>query len=208
MFGQKSFSFLLLIISCTASFGQNVRTFPVKRCPVKTINFEQGLINNTITDVITDGIGFTWFSTETGLQRYNGYILETITPVADGDTIHINYPVFFLSGKKNSILIGYKKGILEYNPKNNSFKKIFSISDNPDFSLLPIKETGKVFGSCRMKQESLFIIAIKMFLTRYYCRKHQTLKQLSVQQKSPTTILLQQTTIIFLFACHQKKYCR
>src|ERR1700683_1398078 len=82
----------------------------VKRCPVKSINYEQGLMNNSINGVITDAQGFTWVSTSTGIQRYNGYALQVVTPVADGDTIHITYPVYFLTGKKNTLLIGYING--------------------------------------------------------------------------------------------------
>jgi hypothetical protein len=49
---------------------------PLKKVSVNTINYEQGLLNNETTDIITDTLGFTWVSTSSGLQRYNGYILE------------------------------------------------------------------------------------------------------------------------------------
>ena len=61
-----------------------------KRCSEKTLNYEQGLLNNSTTDVITDLNGFTWFSTISGMQRYNGYNLEQINPVVDGKIIAIN----------------------------------------------------------------------------------------------------------------------
>jgi ligand-binding sensor domain-containing protein len=48
----------------------------VKRCPIKTINYEQGLTDNSITGVITDAAGLTWISTSSGIQRYNGYGLR------------------------------------------------------------------------------------------------------------------------------------
>jgi ligand-binding sensor domain-containing protein/two-component sensor histidine kinase len=145
MRGHRYITFLLLIFAYAVLHAQNKSLISFKRCPVKTISFEQGLINNSITNVITDGMGFSWFSTLTGLQRYNGYTLETITPIADGDSIRINYPVFFLSGRNNSILIGYKKGVLEYDPENNSFKKIISTDPfaNLHYSLVPVKETNE-----------------------------------------------------------------
>src|SRR5258705_1530558 len=68
-----------------------------KRCPVKTINYEQGLLNNGTTNIITDTLGFTWISTKTGMQRFNGYVLAKINPVIDKDTININSPVFFFA---------------------------------------------------------------------------------------------------------------
>lgn len=140
---QRCLICLMALSNCGILSAQNKKPLFFKRCPVKTINFEQGLINNTITNVITDAMGFTWVSTLTGLERYNGYMLETITPVAGDDTIHISYPVFFLSRKNNSILIGYKNGILEYDAENNTFKKIISVDPLAmlHHSLVPLKET-------------------------------------------------------------------
>jgi signal transduction histidine kinase/ligand-binding sensor domain-containing protein len=115
-----------------------------KRCPIKTINYEQGLTDNLITGVITDAEGFSWISTSGGIQRYNGYILQPVTPVVGRDTIPIDYPVFFTRGKNNTFLIGYKKGILQYSSETNSFTSILERTA-PDggqlHSLMPLKAT-------------------------------------------------------------------
>jgi ligand-binding sensor domain-containing protein len=136
---------LFFILDCFALFGQKVEQIPLKRCSVTTISIEQGLMNTSITSAITDNTGFTWFSTKTGLQRYNGYSLETVNPVAGGDFIQINYPVFFLKSRNHSFLIGYKNGILEFNSENNSFKKLVSINPfvNLHYSLVPFKENDE-----------------------------------------------------------------
>jgi ligand-binding sensor domain-containing protein len=134
-----------LLIFYFCPFAQSKNAVQTKRCPVNTINYRQGLMNNAIVGIITDAQGFTWFSTSTGLQRYNGYTLQTITPVADGDTILINYPVYFLEGKNKSILIGYRDGVLEYDAEKNSFKKIVSpVSKSKSmYALMPVKQTGE-----------------------------------------------------------------
>ncbi len=133
-----------LLIIYLSPYAQNKNLIQTKRCPVTTINYRQGLMNNSIVGLITDVQGFTWVSTSTGLQRYNGYALQTITPVADGDTIFINYPVYFLEGKNNSILIGYKNGVLEYSAEKNSFKKTISVAADAKskYALMPIKQTN------------------------------------------------------------------
>ncbi|MBS1599377.1 MAG: hypothetical protein JST75_14220 [Bacteroidetes bacterium] len=134
---------LLLLFTGLELHAQYKNETGAKRCPVTTINYEQGLVSNSINGVITDGQGLTWVSTSNGIQRYNGYTLQLVNPVIGNDTIHINYPVFFLKGKTGSILIGYKKGILEYDAENNSFRKIISIADSDriSYSLMPLKET-------------------------------------------------------------------
>jgi signal transduction histidine kinase len=128
------------------SFGisaQNNNPIYPKRCPVKTINNDQGLLNNSLRGVITDSRGFTWVSTASGLQRYNGYALQKVTPVAEGDSIVINYPVYFLLSKNNTLLIGYRNGILEYSPENNSFKKLVFGETRLETTdaIMPLQET-------------------------------------------------------------------
>src|SRR5450432_2513835 len=105
----KPISFLFV---CTAlhfsSSGQTNVTEHFKRCSVKTINYEQGLLNNGTTNIITDALGFTWVSTKTGMQRYNGNILETINPVVNKEQININGPVYFFGRENGLIWISYK----------------------------------------------------------------------------------------------------
>ena len=139
------FAFMMCAFSVIYFSPQAQNPLQTKRCPVNTINYAQGLISNSIVGIITDAQGFTWVSTSAGLQRYNGYTLQAITPVADGDTIVINYPVYFLEGKNNSILIGYKNGVLEYSCENNSFKKIISTPSHGRFryALMPVMQTNE-----------------------------------------------------------------
>ena len=146
-FQQLSFVLLTIILSIIYFQlpAQNKQLIQTKRCPVNTINYEQGLMNNSIVGIITDAQGFTWVSTSSGLQRYNGYVLQNITPAVDGEKIIINYPVYFLTGRNNSLLIGYREGVLEYNTGTNSFKKIIArdTSSKSRYSLMPIKETNE-----------------------------------------------------------------
>src|SRR5664279_1230659 len=103
---KQILSILIVILFFAAGhylYGQGVNNFPKRRCSVKTLNFESGLLNNGTTDIITDKLGFTWVSTKTGLQRYNGYSLQTILPVAGKDTFQISSPVYFFELKNGSI---------------------------------------------------------------------------------------------------------
>ena len=104
-------------------FSQNNNTV-LKRCPVKTLNFELGLANNSTTDIVTDALGFTWISSNTGMQRYNGYTLETINPVINKEVINIKTSVHFFLLQNGLIWISYNRGVLEYDAQTNSFKKI------------------------------------------------------------------------------------
>ncbi|MEO8768808.1 MAG: ATP-binding protein [Ferruginibacter sp.] len=104
-----------------------IKTSRFKRCSIKTINFEQGLLNNETSSLLTDRSGYTWVSTKTGMQRYNGYVFENINPVVGNDTILIDYCVIFFQLKNGNIWISYQQGILEYDPVNNIFRNIIKV---------------------------------------------------------------------------------
>ena len=141
-----SILFLILLLNVNAVLtAQQKTSIPFKRYAQKIINYEQGLSNNFTTDIITDVKGFTWVSTITGMQRYNGYSLEDINPVVNQDSIKINYPVFFFGLQNGNIWISYKKGVLEYNPHLSTFKKLISFEKpaSLSFNIIPVAETGE-----------------------------------------------------------------
>jgi len=144
------------------SFGQNHPQQLYKRCPEKTINYEQGLLNNGTTAIITDALGFTWISAVTGMQRYNGYRLETINPVINNEITNINSSVYFFALQNGLMWISYKKGILEYDPNTNSFNRIISLPafPNQNFSLIPVKETNEGIW-CLEQKKGLVIYSPK-----------------------------------------------
>jgi len=138
--------FPLMLILGLGTDAQNNRLVYAKRCPIKTINYEQGLMDNSITGIVTDAEGLTWVSTSSGIQRYNGYGLQPVMPVVAGDTILVDYPVFFLKRPNNTLLIGYRTGILEYSTETNSFKRIIErTAPHPGalHSLMPLRETSE-----------------------------------------------------------------
>jgi hypothetical protein len=158
---QKFLLVYFLVFAHVVCSSQNKPVSLYRRCSVKTINYEQGLLNNGTTNIITDILGFTWISTKTGMQRYNGYILETINPVVDKEQININGPVYFFGRENGLIWISYKMGVLEYNPHKNLFRKIVSTGnpDNLNFSLVPFKETSEGIW-CLQHNKGLVIYSV------------------------------------------------
>ncbi|HVV55897.1 MAG TPA: ATP-binding protein [Mucilaginibacter sp.] len=116
-----------------------------KKCPVNTINYEQGLSYNQTTCIITDRLGFTWVSTAIGLQRYNGYDLEDINPVIGHDTIRIHSRVYLYALRNGRLWISYKNGTLEYDPAANAFQRIITQDCPADmpFGIIPVMENAE-----------------------------------------------------------------
>ena len=139
----RHITFITLLFLSQASVAQTTPVARFKRCPVKTINFESGLLNNGTTNIITDKLGFTWVSTQTGLQRYNGYSMQTITPIIGKDTFHINFPVYFFALNDGAIWISFKQTVLQYNPGSNSFSIAISLpaAGISPFNIVPLQQT-------------------------------------------------------------------
>jgi signal transduction histidine kinase len=134
---------IFLLAATSKSEGQFKIPLPLKKVPVSTINYEQGLLSNETASIITDPLGFTWAGTTNGLQRYNGYSLENIDPVIGHDTIRIRSRVYLFRLHNGFLWISYKKGILQYNPFTNVFSQLISFKCLPDdfFGILPLCET-------------------------------------------------------------------
>ena len=124
-------------------FGQSRDLPPIKRCLVKTLNIEDGLLHTVTNSILMDAYGFTWVSTRLGMQRYNGYRLENVNPVVGRDTLYINTPVYFFGLKNQHIWISHSSGILEFNPGKNEFSNITRISrtGRSYFPIIPLLET-------------------------------------------------------------------
>jgi ligand-binding sensor domain-containing protein/two-component sensor histidine kinase len=128
------------LINAAFPQGQNIT---LKRFSTRNISYEDGLLDNDINSVVTDTAGFTWISTLTGLQRYNGYQLKTINPVIDHDTFNINYPVYLFGLNDGSILISMQNGLMKYDQRTNLFRLVIKTQPNNfyHFSIVPVKET-------------------------------------------------------------------
>jgi len=150
------FIFLSNVLSIAAGQGQIKQ--PEKKCPVRILNYETGLRNNSTTFILTDALGFTWVSTKTGLQRFNGNKLETISPVIDNDTLNINQPVYLFNLHNGFMWISYENFIIEYNPYKNTFRRLITAESygNNGFNIVPLKETTEGVW-CMQKRKGILI---------------------------------------------------
>lgn len=147
MVGQLLLFFMagLLTLDPSFTFAQQPGRQSYKQVQVKTLNFEDGLMNNATYNIATDVMGYSWVSTETGLQRYNGYRLEKITPVVGGDSIPIISPVALFALRNGMLWICFRQGVLEYSPFSSSFRRIITLPSSANFAypVNPICETSE-----------------------------------------------------------------
>lgn len=145
-------------------------------------------MNNGTTGIITDKLGFTWVSTQTGLQRYNGYSMQTITPVIGKDTFYINFPVYFFGLNDGTIWISFKHTVLQYNPASNSFSIAISLqaAGSSPFNIVPLQET--VDGIWCMQENKGIVI---------YGRNGKLLQQFSAFEPSVINTMLNSPELLY-----------
>lgn len=178
--------FLFNLISISS--GQTQIKQAEKKCPVRTLNYETGLLNNSTLFVLTDALGFTWISTKIGLQRFNGNKLETILPVINNDTININQTVYLFNLRNGLMWISYKNFLIEYNPYQNTFRKLITLrsSITNAFDIVPLKETAEGVW-CMQKKKGILI----------YSREGKIVQTFSNYETSVTDTLFSSENILY-----------
>ena len=86
---------------------------------------EDGLSQSFVTDIIQDDLGNIWFSTQDGLNKFNGYKFEVYkTRLNDSTSIPNNYLHSLTKDKSGQLWFGTNRGIAIINPRTGEIQKI------------------------------------------------------------------------------------
>jgi diguanylate cyclase (GGDEF)-like protein/PAS domain S-box-containing protein len=109
----------------------------------------EGLVQNTVTNILEDSEGFMWFSTFEGLSRFDGYEFKNYRHSSKNlNSLSHNFTKKLLLDSQKNLWVATKNGLARYNPlkdnftnynKNNSnlnSNEIFTIALNNDGDLL------------------------------------------------------------------------
>jgi ligand-binding sensor domain-containing protein len=126
-------------------FAQILCVFGQKRPVLKTdyqTEFEQlstkdGLSSNKVLDILQDKVGYLWFATTDGLNRYDGYkFLVYKNTIGDTTSLSNNLVTCLEEDIHGNLWVGTLYGLNRYNRKTNQFEHFFkqkgqnSLSDN------------------------------------------------------------------------------
>lgn len=112
--------FLILALSCLQFWQTNVFA---QEIVFKHLTVENGLSNNKVNCLLQDRLGFIWFGTEDGLNRFDGYDIKVYRHQTNNKNSVSGNSIWALFEDKDGYLwIGTKSGELNrYNPKNDKF---------------------------------------------------------------------------------------
>ena len=94
-------------------------------------NFEQytdddGLSNGFVTCLYQDKMGFMWYGTANGLNRFDGYQFKSWTAV-EGQANSLSHPIVWaIHGTSDGMIwLGTEKGLNRFDPKSETFTQYF-----------------------------------------------------------------------------------
>jgi len=100
------------IFTALILFGLNLQ-ISAQPLKFKQLTMESGLSNNRVFTIIQDRIGFMWFGTSDGLNRYDGYSFKVFRhDPNDSNSVSNNYIEALFEDSNSNIWIGTKDGIL------------------------------------------------------------------------------------------------
>ena len=89
------------------------------------ITVENGLSNNSILAITQDKVGFMWFGSRNGLNRYDGINFKTYQNIKnDIKSLPSNYIISILCDSKNTLWVGSEFGLSKYITKEDNFERI------------------------------------------------------------------------------------
>jgi ligand-binding sensor domain-containing protein/serine phosphatase RsbU (regulator of sigma subunit) len=116
---KQTYLFFLLFITNTF-FAQQLR--------FKHITSEDGLSTNFVKTIIQDDLGFMWFGTQDGLNKYDGYQIKVFkNDPTNLHSISCSDVTALKVMRSNLILVGTREGLNFFDPITEKFSKLKKI---------------------------------------------------------------------------------
>lgn len=118
----KATAAVLFIYILMHSFGLYAQKPNIK---FKHLENLQGLSQNSVNSIIQDYMGFLWFGTNDGLNKFDGhnFTIYKYNPKQEGSILSNGITCLF-EDSKNNLWVGTSKGICLYNREKNRFDRI------------------------------------------------------------------------------------
>ncbi|UCH13684.1 MAG: response regulator, partial [Bacteroidales bacterium] len=97
------------------------------------LSLEQGLSHSLVLDMVEDDLGFLWFGTQDGLNRYDGYEFKVYYAGKSNKTPSKSWIIDLYKDKYGQIWIFYQdKGLDRFDPQKETFYSYYPDSLNPE----------------------------------------------------------------------------
>ncbi len=142
---------IIILLIAFESYSQQLR--------FKQITNEEGLSTNYVTAVIQDDLGFMWFGTQDGLNKYDGHNFTVYKNDPTNLNSISNSEITCLSKiRQDLILIGTRSGLNLYNPILDKFTRLKGrIGVNLKINSISLQNADNVFVGT---DEGVFLVSL------------------------------------------------
>ena len=131
---KKRFVFFILLLVGVSIYAQAQENMS------ETIGTKDGLSYRIVNDVIQDKNDFLWFSTDFGLNKYNGEDFVIFNNILnDSTSISNSLATWLFEDSDGNILVGSNAGVNVLFPDQDTFSKAIFENDGSPNDLLPVK---------------------------------------------------------------------
>ena len=118
----KHFLYILVLFIPLHAQRENIR--------FRHLTIEDGLSQNTILCMVQDDMGFMWFGTKGGINKYDGYDFTVYkADIYDTTSLSENNILSICKDHNGILWIGTEDGLNRFDPARNTFTRYFH---NPD----------------------------------------------------------------------------
>jgi len=97
------------------------------------LNKEDGLSHSLVNAVVQDDVGYLWFGSQDGLNRYDGYEFKVFRPGLSKDDLMHQWVTFLFKDSYGQIWIRYnKQGLTRYSPETEAFRNYLHDPQDPN----------------------------------------------------------------------------
>ncbi|TKG96313.1 hybrid sensor histidine kinase/response regulator [Puteibacter caeruleilacunae] len=156
---KRSVLLLLLLLMCGIGQLSAETKKDNRRVLFRNISISAGLSQSTVFAITQDTIGYMWFGTQDGLNRYDGtdfFVYKN--DVRDSASIASNYIRKLYIDRKGTLWIGGDKGVSRYSLKHDSFVNHILVKGNTNENITDIleDESGKLWVASDMGKVFLY----------------------------------------------------
>lgn len=123
-------------------------------------DMSKGLSQNTVLAIAQDDMGFMWFGTKNGLNRFDGHFFKQYYAGSNEHSLETDYINVLCQGPDKRLWIGTDKGVFLYNSSLDSFER-FSVKTKDGI------EISANVNCIVRKDDYIYVSSVRQGLFRY-----------------------------------------
>jgi signal transduction histidine kinase/ligand-binding sensor domain-containing protein/DNA-binding response OmpR family regulator len=97
--------------------------------PIRVLNIDNGLSNNSVTCITKDKYGFMWMGTYDGLNRYDGYTFKVFRNIWGDKNSLVNNHIKSINACDGRIYVGTEKGLMFFDYADSRFHALYCYNE-------------------------------------------------------------------------------